>query len=496
MNKDFITDYLGCILFRLFAPVIRALPEDLTCFAGRKIGELVYYLDAKHRAVAYANIKAALGDKLSVRELNTVTRDFYRSFAQNIMEIFFIPKMDRQYLEKYIKIEGLDYVRQAFEKKKGVIFVGAHAGSWELSNIVCANLGFPFNLFVQEQRMPRLNRLLNSYRVQKGCKIIQKKNQTRRIIEVLRNNESIGMTVDQGGKTGVGVKFFGKDASMSTGAVRLALKYGSPIIPAFFARQQGRFVKIILAPPFEVRDTGNPEEDIRDNLQELIHIYEKFITTYPQEYLWTYKIWKYSKERNILILNDGKTGHLRQSQSLAGTVKEYLREKNISANTETADVKFKSKFSRKALSFCGCLSGKYVCQGCLGCMKAFLSPASYGYLTSRKPDIIISCGSSLAAVNLMLSRHNLAKSLVVLKPSLLPASSFDLVVMPKHDNPAKRKNIAVTQGALNLIDAGYLEEEAGKFLKTSGLDPKAGRSYIGLLLGGQTKSFHLEKDTV
>lgn len=82
----------------------------------------------------------------------------------------------------------------------------------------------------------------------------------------------------------------------------------------------------------------------------------------PQEYLWTHKIWKYGKERNILILNDGKVGHLRQAQAVAKTVSAYLKGKNIDSNlVDTIEVKFRNNFAKTALTLSGCLAGKYHC---------------------------------------------------------------------------------------------------------------------------------------
>jgi mitochondrial fission protein ELM1 len=304
------------------------------------------------------------------------------------------------------------------------------------------------------------------------------------------------MTVDQGGKTGTLVNFFGRSASMATGAVRIALKYGTTILPIFFTRLGGPYVKLFIDKPFEVKKTGDRERDIRENLQELMYIYEKYIATYPEEYLWTYKVWKYGLERKILILSDAKTGHLRQSQAVADIAQESLREKGFDVKIETVEVKFRNKFSSALLKFSSCLSGKYNCQGCLICLKRLLDLKSYNAIIGQKPDIIISCGSSVAVVNYLLSRENLSKSMVLMKPSVLSIRKFNLVIVPKHDNPPKRKNVIVTEGALNLINEEYLREQTDKLIKVQGLGFKVQGFYIGLLIGGDAKNFHLQENVI
>ncbi|MDD5432868.1 MAG: ELM1/GtrOC1 family putative glycosyltransferase [Candidatus Omnitrophica bacterium] len=496
MKKDSIVDYSSYILLRLLNPLVRALPLSWSLSLGKALGELLYIFDGKHRAKVYTNVKTAFGEKLSPKEIKAITRRFYFSFGQNIIELFLLPSIDKNYINKYVGMEGRDNITKAFSRGKGVIFVAMHAGSWELSNIVCANLGFPLNILVREQRFPRLDRLLNSYRLRNGCKLIQTQNQTRQLIEVLKNNEGVGMTCDQGGKTGELTEFFGKPASMSTGALRLALKYDIAILPSFYARIAGPYHKVIVEEPFELKRTNNKENDLKVNLERLNSIFERLIAKYPHEYLWTYKVWKYSSERKALILSDGKAGHLKQSQVVAGIISKALEQKGIKLNTAIVEVKFKNNFKQKLFTLGSCFSGKYNCQGCLWCFRKVLTKETYDALISSKPDFVVSSGSSLAAVNYIISRENSAKSIAVMKPSLLSTNRFDLVIMPKHDNPLKRKNVIITDGALNLIDEDYLRKQSDALVATSlGVIDKS-KDYIGLLLGGKAKEFSLSREKV
>jgi KDO2-lipid IV(A) lauroyltransferase len=467
------------------------LPLGFSLFLGALIGELIYCFDCKHRAIAYSNIKAAFGKKFPPSKIRQLTREFYRAFGQNLIEILLLPSIDKEYTNKYITIDGIDHINEGFKKGKGIIFAVVHEGSWELSNIISANLGVPLSIFVRGQRYPRLNRLLNSYRRQKNYRVIERESQMREIIRVLNNNEALGITLDQGGKSGVLVKFFGKVASMASGAVKLALKYNSVVIPVFYTRIKGPYVKIFVESPFTFKKTGNLAKDIQENLQGLVSVFEKYILRYPQEYLWTYKIYKHAQLKNILILSDGKTGHLRQSQALAKIASRYLTDKAISTNIDHVEVKFKNNLSRKALTLSSCLSGKYQCQGCLWCLKAFLNADTYKSLISKNPDIVISCGSAIAGVNFVITRENLAKSIAIMRPSVLSMKRFDLVVMPAHDKPKRGKNIVVTEGALNLIDEEYISSQ----LSAISSQLKIGKELVlGLLLGGDTKNFKLSAE--
>ena len=487
-------DYLACILFKVLGAFLRCLPLELSFFLGRRLGDCFYYFDLKHKARSYANIKVALGNELPPKLISKTTKDFYQSFGQSIVEIFLIPKVDRGYIEKYVTVEGLENIRNGLKKGKGVILLSVHAGSWELSNIICANFGFPFALFVRGQRFPRLNQLLNRYRQEKGCKIITREGGIKQLIEAFKSNSAVGITQDQGGKDGRLVEFFRRRASMPTGWIKLALKYDASVIPVYFTRETGPKIKIFVGKPLELVKSGDAQRDIDENLKIGTKVFEEFIRKYPKEYLWTYKIWKYSDQSNILILSDGKTGHLRQSESVAGIALNLLKKKGIQAGINVIEVKFKNEFSRKALFLSGCLAGKYHCQGCLGCLKRSLQAETFKALSSFSPDMVISCGASLAAINFIVSRQNLSKSVVLMRPSILSMKRFDLVIMPRHDHPPKKKNVVITEGALNLVDDRYLGEQSVKLARFFNLNINS--LYVGLLIGGDSKNFVLDKELV
>lgn len=483
MKQNLIADYLSCILFRILSFFTAILPLSFSLFLGRRLGDLIYLFDRRHGAIAYANIRKTVADKFDCASSKRITRRAYQAFGQNIIEISFIPRINKLYLEKYIQIENQDYIGRAFARGKGVIFLIVHEGNWELSNIICANLGFPFLLFVRDQGFPRLNALLNSYRLKQGAKIIHKEAGGRQLIEALRSNQSIGMTVDQGGKAGEIVKFFGKEASMSVGAVKIALKYDCSIIPVFYTRIKGPYTKVILDQVYTVTRSVDPENDLRENLQKLINIYEKYIRQYPHEYLWTYKIWKYGLERDILILSDGKAGHLRQSEGAAKLIGRQLADRGIKYNLSIRQIKFRSRLSEFIFNWSPMAR--------MRCLRYALTKESWQGLISFTPDIIISAGGSICRVNYLLFRENQAKSILLMRPANLNLNKFDLVIMPKHDNPPKRRNVVITEGALNLIDADYLKQKTQKLKQSSLLKGPVFEPCVGVLIGGNSKKFNI-----
>lgn len=495
MKKSFFLDYSAYILVRTIYFLLRPLPVGFCYFLGRRLGELVYFFDVRHRALVYANIKRALPEKTG-GDLIRISLAFYRNFGQNLIEIFIIPRVDQEYIKKYIRIEGLEYIHDCFKLGRGLILLGVHAGSWELSNVICANLGFPFNLFVRGQDSFFLDAFLSRFRKLKGGKLIQRENSLRSLIEILKKNEAIGMTLDQGGRNGMVVDFLNGESSLATGALKLALRHGIPIIPVYYRRIRGPYLQIILGAPIFFSSQGWSKEKLRLCLKQVAVLFEGLIRRYPEDYLWTYKIWKYGRKKKILVLDDGKAGHFKQAESLANIVAEFVKPKGKEATIVVQKVEFKNSFSRIAQVFCSLFTGRYNCQGCLRCLRRFLKREIFLELFRQSPDYVISCGSSLAGVNYLIARENLAKSLVVMRPSFLPWSRFDLVVIPCHDRPLCRHNVVTIEGALNFVDERQFSlslESLKEKLRIKDVDCA---EFIAFLLGGDSKGFTLSSSLV
>jgi len=200
-------------------------------------------------------------------------------------------------------------------------------------------------------------------------------------------------------------------------------------------------------------------------------------------------------EKNILLLNDGRTGNYRQAQAVAKILVRCLKKRDMGSRVETQEIKYGNRFARSVLILMGKVLGRRL-KSCWWCLRLFLSRDTYRSLSAKKADVIISGGTALAPVNVILSARNLAKSIVVMKPPTVGLEMFDLAILPRHDQPPSRENVVVTEGALNLVDQEYLEKQTGELLATS----MAGRApqglFMGLLIGGDAKNFHLALETI
>ncbi|MCX5666248.1 MAG: ELM1/GtrOC1 family putative glycosyltransferase [Candidatus Omnitrophica bacterium] len=487
-------DYIASILARGLNIIFHIIPIEIDLWIGRSFGNLAFAFNKKRRLIAYANLKAAFAKEKSPEALRAITKDVYVNLVQTFSEIASLTKVSKDYVNKYIEVVNMERIENAAKSDRGTMLLTAHFGDWELSSLVSAMKGFPITVLAREQKMKHLNELLNRLRESKGCKVVRKGMSTKNILRELYRKNMVGILSDQdAGKKGTFVNFFGRPTSAHIGPFEIAKHTDSLILPNFIVRTKGPFHKLYLEEYIDVRHSEG-KEALADGLQKYMSLLEKYIRMYPAQWLWLHKRWKSTPKRTVLVLNDGKAGHLNQSLSVARQIQRARATQNYGpedTDIVVVDVKYKGKFFRALLTF-GSIFASWRCHGRMRLMKACLDNDSYEKLMKTYAEFIVSCGSGLAPVNIFMSKENNAKNVVVMDPAIpFGLKKFSFVIAPKHDNIKKGKSIITTTLAPNLVDIKTMEEAGERLKRSTGITKN---NVIGLLIGGDNPEFTLSND--
>ena len=490
-------DFVAYILVKALNKILGIVPISVSLWLGRRIGDFVFFINKDRRLVCYANLKAAFGAEKTPRELRQITKNVYRNMVQTFVEVLNLTKINRKYVDEYVEVVNMGRIRDAAKSVRGTVLLTAHFGDWELSSLVSSVEGFPILVLVREQKMKRLNELLNQLRESNGCKVIRKGMDVKNILKALYGKNIVGILSDQdAGKNGMFVDFFGRPTSYHTGPFEIAKHTGSLILPNFIVRTGGPYHKLHLEEYIDFQKTKSATDDIRENVQKFAKLLESYIRKYPDQWLWLHKRWKSTPVRTILVLNDGKAGHLNQSLAVARELQKARTTQGFKLeDTKIAvvDVKYKSKSSRALLS-AGAIFASWRCQGRMSLMKACLEEGSYNTLMRTYSEFVVSCGSSLAPVNIFMAKENNAKNIIVMKPNnALRLKKFNLVIIPRHDNPGSAKNVVITDLAPNLIDEEKMRRGASDLKAHLKEDAK---DAIALFVGGDNLEFNLTGDII
>lgn len=483
-------DSILYFLVRFEAFVFRLLPLRFSLWIARRFGSLIYYTMGRRRSVAYANLRAAFKGKYIPSQSDRIIKEIYQNLAQSYMELIKFPQFDETYVKKYIKLEGLDKIKTAIKDgNQGVIFLTAHFGNWELCSLTGSTIGYKMNVLARWQKLEKLNGYLNKMRGSKGANVIFKEDAIEEVMDALRRKEAVGILSDQdAGRRGEFVNFLGRIASTPKGAAYFSLRSGSPIFPVFIIRQHGPYHTIMVEDDISVLPSGDIKKDIHEILQRFADVLAKYVERYPSQWLWLHKRWKSTPTKYVLVLNDSRAGHFKQSRSLAKIIKRLREEKGLSGKDtiiETLEVKFKNDFARAVFeigSFLGLDLHRL----------SFCFPKDvYDNLRGAYADYVISCGASLAGVNLAFKRELGSRSIVIMKPNIYNTGKFDLAVIPVHDRVKAAANVVFTKGSVTDVDKDSLRGYGEKLKERVGLEK--GKT-IGVLLGGDSRSFVLEKE--
>jgi KDO2-lipid IV(A) lauroyltransferase len=140
-----------------------------------------------------------------------------------------------------------------------------------------------------------VEKLIESYREIAGNTPIDKKHASRDILRALRNNETVGILVDQNTTRDEGVfaDFFGIPACTTPAVATLALRTGAAVIPGFLIWEaKARRHRLHFDPPVELITTGDSSRDVVENTRMFNSILENIIRRYPDQWLWIHRRWK------------------------------------------------------------------------------------------------------------------------------------------------------------------------------------------------------------
>ncbi len=503
MKTSFYTESVLYWLARGVSALAQRLPPHWNAAAGAAAGRLFYRLFPSRRVVALANLRAAFGSSRRPEELHRIVRVLFENLGVTLMEIAAIPRIDRAYVDRWVKVAPgcRERLEAALAQGKGVIFLTGHFGNWELISITGALHGYPTQVLAREQGWPRLNRLLTRYRESKGCQVVTKGFAVRQLVQGLQKGGIIGILADQdGGSHGVLCPFLGRTASTAPGPIGLSLSTGAPILPVFMVRQRGPSHLLVVEEPLAIPEEGTMDERIHAGVAAYLAVLERFVRRHPEQWLWLHRRWKSTPERRILILSDGKAGHLNQSRGLAQRIEAAWGQRMSSdhrmgagnrslVSLKTVEVAFRSPLRRNLLAAVASVVPRKF-RGGERLLRWALTPETARELGGAFADFCISCGGSTAAVNLLFSWAIRARPIHVTDPRIPSRRRFDLAVIPRHDRPhaSTGGNLLVMDGALG-PERSCEERQLEDWRRRLNL---SSRRRWGLLLGGPTRGVRLE----
>ena len=283
--------------YALVWPVVKilgAMPRSLARAAAIMLAGAVYHLHRRLRKVGLRNLEIAYPE-MAAAERRKIVRGVFVSLGRQLAEFCRFPRYTRDNVAQVAVYEGFENFDAAQRRGKGVLFLTAHLGGWEVGSFVHSIHGHTMRIVVRALDNPYLDRLVERYRTLHGNSTFEKQDFARGLISAMRAGETVGLLMDQNmtPPAGVFVDFFGVPACAASGIARVALRTDSSVVPAFTIWDDvRRKYRITFAPRLTLPKTGDDERDVLNATQLFTRVIEEYVRKYPDQWLWVHRRWK------------------------------------------------------------------------------------------------------------------------------------------------------------------------------------------------------------
>ncbi|KAA0257764.1 lysophospholipid acyltransferase family protein [Deferribacter autotrophicus] len=265
--------------------------RDLTTLYryGNFLGNIAYYVLRGRRRVAERNCEI-----IGIKDIKKVVKESFKNTFCSFMEIFYLHKVDNEFILNNVIIENEDKIRKLLEKYKSVFVVSAHIGSWEFTPVIFKKV-FKINTAIVGRRIKnkKIDDFIKKQRSADGIKYFTHRDVALELSKLVDEGYAIGTLLDHSAlsKDSVYVDFFGLKTSFIAGVPLLSLRKKIPILPIFLIREDG-YYKMIDYPPIFPERNGNIKENMEKVARKINEVYEDIIRKYPEQWYLIHKRFK------------------------------------------------------------------------------------------------------------------------------------------------------------------------------------------------------------
>lgn len=286
MKKSFM------LLLRLLCFFIHIQPEFVKAFYGWILGVLWFDIFRIRRDLAIENTKIVFPD-MTLSQRKKLVRKSLSNMGRAFVDYFSMPFLNKENVDQVFVFEGTEHLKTALEKKKGVMLVSLHLGTYDYAAAAVAQKFQPFYVISKHFNYDFLNRIWFGLRESKGMQFISERKSTFDILRALKKNGLVCFVIDQfmGPPIGVKSKFFGKETGSPMGLAVFSMKTRSPVIPTHSYRK-GAKNYLVFGPEIPFEEKGSKDESVLHMTEAYNRWLEEVILKHPEQWMWVHNRWK------------------------------------------------------------------------------------------------------------------------------------------------------------------------------------------------------------
>jgi KDO2-lipid IV(A) lauroyltransferase len=286
-------------LARTVVALIQALPLRVVARLGRAGGALFYWIDARHRKVALANLTLCFGKEKSPEELRAIAQENFRRIGENFASAIKTAAMSAEQMWLHLKFTGAEKVvpHEANAGPQSRVVAIGHFGNFEIYTRFGEYVPvFKCATTYRGLRQPSLNRLMQSLRERSGCRFYERRTEAAALKAAMNDTGLLlGLLADQhAGDRGLRLPFLGHDCSTSTAPAIFALRYHCPLHTGICYRVGLAQWQIEVGDEIPTMRDGHPRP-VEEICADVNRAFEMAVRRDPANWFWVHNRWKPGK---------------------------------------------------------------------------------------------------------------------------------------------------------------------------------------------------------
>ncbi len=292
-KEKFVDTIIYITIFGVYE-IIKFIPLEIDMILSKIFGNVLYYSYPSLKKKILKNLNIAFEkNPLGVKEKIVLIKKIISEILLNVFELSYWTTKSTEELSNFIKIEGIDILKNITKQKKPAIAISGHNGNFVIMLAYLAIKNKNFSWIERTANNVYAAKFMRRMQRKRGLYSITKQNMKEAIIlaqKWLRNKNILALIIDQHSGEGVEVKFLGKRVFAPTGADVLSKRFDCPVIGIFIYRTSKFKHKIVIEGPYTIQRTQNPEKDVVVNTQMFYNRIENYLLLHPEQWFtWLHK---------------------------------------------------------------------------------------------------------------------------------------------------------------------------------------------------------------
>lgn len=267
------------------------LRSDFYCF-------VLYHIARYRRNVVRDNLLKSFPEK-PLKEIKDIEKKFYHDLCDVFVEAFKLRKLTVEELKDSITVTNPELLESLYGKGRSIILATQHSGNWEWFCNIMGQL-MPYKTYAVYKKLTNryFDQLIYDLRTNHSDnrEMMIENKQAKTAFAALKGQPSsvlfLGDQSPKGDAKDYWTDFLHRDTCWYTGIEKLARRYDLGVVYFEMSREQRGHYNVTYH--LIAEDPKQCEEGFI--LEQYVRHVERFIQTHPDNWLWSHRRWKHTRE--------------------------------------------------------------------------------------------------------------------------------------------------------------------------------------------------------